>query len=123
MRSWGIRAVLLEKTGSRGRPQGGSGHGQVGGEGLRVQRVQGEGERGDGREAGREAPVVSCVIRTLKLGASNGSTHYFSVSPSFVHPESGNGLVRWFWLGQPEAGAETGGQGSLSLPVIISGSF
>ena len=44
MTSWGIRGVLLEEMGSRGRPQGRSGQGQVGGERLRVQRAQGEGE-------------------------------------------------------------------------------
>ena len=45
VRSWGIRGVLLEKKGSRGGPQGRNGQAQVGGEGLRGQRVQGEGKR------------------------------------------------------------------------------
>lgn len=65
VRSWGIRGVLLEKKGSRGGPQGRNGQAQVGGEGLRVQRVQGEGEHGEGREAGREGS--SCLLLCNKL--------------------------------------------------------
>lgn len=62
MTSWGIRGVLLEEMGSRGRPQGRSGQGQVGGELLRVQRAQGEGELERQGRLGERAPVVRCCV-------------------------------------------------------------